>query len=30
MIRIWNGDETDWGINFRSAPVLLRVSLATY
>ncbi|MGB9456555.1 MAG: DUF5597 domain-containing protein [Bryobacteraceae bacterium] len=30
MIRIWNGDETDWGLNFRSEPVLLRVSLATF
>jgi hypothetical protein len=30
MVRIWNGDETDWGINFRAEPVVLRVSLATY
>jgi hypothetical protein len=30
MVRIWNGDETDWGINFRAQPVVLRVSLATY
>ncbi|HEY1182643.1 MAG TPA: DUF5597 domain-containing protein [Bryobacteraceae bacterium] len=29
-IRIWNGDETDWNLNFRSEPVILRVSLATY
>ncbi len=28
--RIWNGDETDFGLNFSSAPQLLRVSLATY
>ena len=28
--RIWNGDETDWGLNFAAAPVVLRVSLATY
>jgi hypothetical protein len=28
--RIWNGDETDWGLNFESEPVVLRVSLATY
>jgi hypothetical protein len=28
--RIWNGDETDWGLNFTSEPVVLRVSLATY
>ena len=30
MVRIWNGDETDWGLNFRSEPAVLRVSLATY
>ncbi|MGO9011684.1 MAG: DUF5597 domain-containing protein [Bryobacteraceae bacterium] len=30
MVRIWNGDETDWGLNFRSEPVVLRVSLATF
>ena len=29
-IRIWNGDQTDWGLNFTSAPQVLRVSLATY
>jgi hypothetical protein len=29
-IRIWNGDQTDWGLNFTSEPVVLRVSLATY
>ena len=29
-IRIWNGDETDWGLDFRSAPQALRVSLGTY
>jgi hypothetical protein len=29
-IRIWNGDQTDWGLNFSSAPQVLRVSLATY
>jgi len=28
--RIWNGDETDWGLNFGAEPVVLRVSLATY
>jgi len=28
--RIWNGDETDWGLNFGTDPVVLRVSLATY
>lgn len=26
--RIWNGDETDWGLNFSSAPEVLRVRLA--
>jgi beta-galactosidase GanA len=29
-IRIWNGDQTDLGLNFFSTPVILRVSLATY
>ena len=28
--RIWNGDETDWGLNFRSAAQVLRVELGTY
>lgn len=30
FVRIWNGDETDWGLNFSSEPLVLRVSLATY
>jgi len=30
FIRIWNGDETDYGLNFHSEPTVLRVSLATY
>jgi len=30
FVRIWNGDETDWGLNFGAEPVVLRVSLATY
>ncbi|HEX3747883.1 MAG TPA: DUF5597 domain-containing protein [Bryobacteraceae bacterium] len=30
FIRIWNGDETDFGLNFHSEPTVLRVSLATY
>jgi beta-galactosidase GanA len=30
FLRIWNGDETDWGLNFSSAPQTLRVSLGTY
>jgi beta-galactosidase GanA len=29
-IRIWNGDETDWGLSFFSAPQALRVVLSTY
>jgi len=28
--RIWNGDETDWGLKFGEDPVALRVTLATY
>jgi len=30
FLRIWNGDETDWGLNFGAEPVVLHVSLATY
>jgi hypothetical protein len=30
LIRIRNGDETDWGLDFGEEPVVLRVSLATY
>ena len=29
-IRIWNGDETDYGLSFFSAPQILRVALSTY
>jgi len=29
-IRIWNGDETDYGLSFYSAPQLVRVVLSTY
>lgn len=29
-IRIWNGDQTDWGLNFSSAPQILRVTLGAY
>ena len=29
-IRIWNGDQTDWGLNFASMPQVLRVSVGTY
>jgi len=28
--RIWNGDETDWGLDFSSEPVVLRVTLGNY
>ncbi|MFC5742347.1 DUF5597 domain-containing protein [Dyella tabacisoli] len=28
--RLWNGDQTDYGLNFTSAPQVLRVKLATY
>jgi beta-galactosidase GanA len=30
MRRVWNGDETDYGLNFTSEPVLLKVKLGTY
>ncbi|MGA3023768.1 MAG: DUF5597 domain-containing protein [Bryobacteraceae bacterium] len=29
-IRIWNGDQTDWGLNLTSGPQVLRVRLGTY
>lgn len=29
-IRIWNGDQTDWGLDFGSEPQVVRVSLGTY
>ena len=29
-VRLWNGDETDWGLNFGARPVVLRVQLGTY
>ena len=28
--RMWNGDETDWGLRLGGDPVVLRVTLATY
>jgi beta-galactosidase GanA len=28
--RVWNGDQTDWGLNFTSQPEVLRVKLAAY
>lgn len=30
MDRIWNGDQTDWGLNFTSKPHLLKVKMAAY
>ena len=30
FLRVWNGDQTDWGLNLASAPQWLRVKLATY
>jgi beta-galactosidase GanA len=28
--RVWNGDQTDWGLNFTALPQVLRVRLAEY
>lgn len=30
MERVWNGDQTDWGMNFDTRPVLLKVKMASY
>ena len=30
MSRVWNGDQTDWGLNFASGPEVLKVTLARY
>jgi hypothetical protein len=30
FLRNWNGDETDYGLNFGAAPAALRVTLGTY
>ncbi|HEX7340452.1 MAG TPA: DUF5597 domain-containing protein [Rhodanobacteraceae bacterium] len=30
FLREWNGDQTDWGLNFTSVPQWLHVTLATY
>jgi hypothetical protein len=30
FVRILNGDQTDWGLNFGSEPSVLRVTVATY
>jgi beta-galactosidase GanA len=29
-LRLWNGDQTDWGLNFTSTPQVLRVTVGTY
>ncbi len=29
-IRIWNGDQTGWGLNFSSVPQVLRVKMGTF
>ena len=29
VVRFWNGDQTDWGLNFTSAPQVLRVTMGT-
>lgn len=28
--RVWNGDQTDWGLNFTSRPHVLKVTMAAY
>jgi beta-galactosidase GanA len=30
FLRIWNGDQTDYGLNFTTLPQVLRVTLMTY
>jgi hypothetical protein len=30
MTRIWNGDQSDYGLNFTSMPQVLRVTVATF
>jgi hypothetical protein len=30
MDRVWNGDQTDWGLNFAVRPHLLKVKMSTY
>jgi beta-galactosidase GanA len=30
FLRRWNGDQTDWGLNFSDRPQVLHVKLATY
>jgi hypothetical protein len=30
FLRIWNGDQTDYGLNFTGLPQVLRVTLTTF
>jgi len=30
MDRVWNGDQTDYGLHFTARPRVVRVTLATY
>lgn len=30
FVRIWNGDQSDWGLNFTAAPQVLQVTMTTY
>ena len=30
MARNWNGDQTDWGLNFTATPVILKVRMGRY
>ncbi len=30
MRRVWNGDQTDYGLNFSGEPVLLKVRLGSF
>lgn len=30
VLRLWNGDQTDWGLNFKHEPYVLHVKLGTF
>lgn len=30
FLRLWNGDQTDWGLNFKQEPYILHVKLGTF
>lgn len=30
FLRLWNGDQTDWGLNFKHVPYVLKVKVGTY